>query len=289
MKTYKNFVKTIAANIKKQIEESSNTHVSRFDRTFNPGLPTNAKGNYYRGVNIFNLLDQTKQAGYKSDQWLTFKKIKELGGSVIKGEKSSIAYFFKPLEQKKVEVEGVEMTDMQSPTMVYREYRVFNLAQTSLISDDIEPPIHSDILRFVDKVGVHINHMDIAKAYYMSCRDVICLPLASSFKSEDDYLATLCHEIAHWTGHKTRLNRDSVKNYGKDIKIRALEELVAEISSASLMSYFGIKGTMENHASYIESWMTVLTDDDFERAVIEAGKVLNLILDADSYQEENVA
>ena len=65
-----------------------------------------------------------------------------------------------------------------------------------------------------------------------------------------NYMATLCHEFSHWTMHEKRLNRDV------DFKCK---KSIAELSNSILLKHFGISAEVQNHASYIESWMTDLT------------------------------
>ena len=62
----------------------------------------------------------------------------------------------------------------------------------------------------------------------------------------------------HWTGHESRLARKLGNRFGSDAY--AMEELIAEIGSAFLTTYLGITGEVQ-HASYIDSWLTVLKRD----------------------------
>ncbi|MEL7337370.1 MAG: ArdC family protein [Planctomycetota bacterium] len=59
-----------------------------------------ASGKRYRRINVFPLAMASMNRGFSSDYWLTFKQTKELGGTVRKGEKSSLVTFFKMLETK---------------------------------------------------------------------------------------------------------------------------------------------------------------------------------------------
>ena len=71
-------------------------------------------------------------AGFESCYWVTYKKAQDLGGQVRKGEKSSIAVFWKKLEKEKVSDSGSIIKD---EFFVLRYYRVFNLDQC----DDLDP------------------------------------------------------------------------------------------------------------------------------------------------------
>jgi antirestriction protein ArdC len=87
------------------------------------------------------------------------------------------------------------------------------------------------------------------------------MPERDQFMQPEEFYATLAHESIHATGHTTWLNRDFVKRYGNDIKTRAFEELVAEIGSVQLAMETGFSSKIDNHACYIDKWLTVLKSD----------------------------
>ncbi len=77
----------------------------------------------------------------------------------------------------------------------------------------------------------------------------------------ENYYAVLLHELTHWTGGKTRLDREQV-GHTTDEKKYAFEELIAELGSAFLCSHFRIKQHgREDHAMYIKSWLQALKND----------------------------
>jgi antirestriction protein ArdC len=78
-------------------------------------------------------------------------------------------------------------------------------------------------------------------------------------------LATSLHECGHWTGHKSRLDRDLKSRFNE--KAYAAEELVAELNAAFLCAHLGITGQLR-HADYIASWISLLKEDD--RAIFTA-------------------
>jgi antirestriction protein ArdC len=96
-------------------------------------------------------------------------------------------------------------------------------------------------------------------AFYSPGADLICVPQVEQFKSRDAFLATLLHECGHATGHPNRLNRDFSGRFGS--QAYAFEELVAELTSAFSQAVLGIRADIERHASYIESWKSLLTQD----------------------------
>jgi antirestriction protein ArdC len=78
----------------------------------------------------------------------------------------------------------------------------------------------------------------------------------------------LAHELTHWTGSKTRLDRDfGGHRFGSESY--AVEELVAELGAAFLCADLELSlEPREDHAAYIASWLRVLAADN--RAVFTA-------------------
>jgi antirestriction protein ArdC len=228
----------------------------------------------YRGVNVFLLAFTAYAKGYGSSYWLTFKQAKERGGTVKKGEKSSMVVFWKQLETKDKET-GEDVT-----VPLLRYYNVFNVEQC----DGIKPPdavaftpIDFKPLDAADAVvkgyadGPGIEHTG-QQAYYRPAADAVRLPEPTRFASSEEYYATLFHELAHSTGHSKRLNR------GLDGELRpfgspdyAKEELVAETAAAFLCGHVGIiPAVIENQAAYLAGWLAKLKQDK-KLAITAAG------------------
>ncbi len=88
--------------------------------------------------------------------------------------------------------------------------------------------------------------------------DFISLPRFEAFNTAAHFYATTFHELAHWTGHKSRLDRDLRHRFGE--KAYAAEELVAELCAAFLCAEFSIDGDVR-HAGYIQTWVGLLRTD----------------------------
>ena len=52
------------------------------------------------------------------------------------------------------------------------------------------------------------------EACYVPSRDFISMPAFAGFKGADHFYNVAFHELAHWTGHKTRLDRDLKNRFG---------------------------------------------------------------------------
>lgn len=219
-----------------------------------------ASGRAYNGINWLVL----SCSAYTSDGWLTYKQAAELGGQVRKGEKGTSIVFwsFPKIKQDDGTLKVVPFA---------KGFTVFNVQQVDGLDPaklkGMEPVVVGDtsINALADRVGAVVNHGG-AKAYYTPQADFIGMPTAKSFKNQDAYAATLAHELVHWTGHKSRCDRQFGKRFGDDAY--AFEELVAEIGSAFVCAQMGIPLEGLQHTSYLASWLKVLKAD--KRAIFTA-------------------
>ena len=222
----------------------------------------------YRGFNVFWLSIMQEIKGYERPIWLTFKQGKKLGVKLKKNQQSVMVSFWKSNNKKDDEKES-ENKRKSYGYLLY--YRVFNVAQFEGL--DIEKrwpkteghdfsPIEASqaILDNMPEDMPEIEHNGMDKACYYPESDKISLPLKNSFHSTEKYYSVAYHELAHSTGHKSRLSRDLSTNFNADKYSK--EELVAEITSTFLCSISGIEDeTMENSAAYIQHWIERLKND----------------------------
>jgi antirestriction protein ArdC len=83
-------------------------------------------------------------------------------------------------------------------------------------------------------------------------------PARQMYKGADHFYNVAFHELAHWTGHKSRLDRDLKNRFGS--RSYAAEELIAELSAAFLCAEFGFDGDLRS-AGYIGNWIELLKAD----------------------------
>ena len=286
MKTYKDFCDQNAERLFKIINEHGSLlkWKKEWRNDCSTMIPEGSNG-WYKGCNIFNLFFCQIERGFKSNKWLTFNQVKKLNGNVKKGAKSELVYYWS-FYKKKVKNESTGKEELKELPF-FKTYRVFNLEQTTLFNDDTANNIYPNISTLVSKYDIEINHFG-SKAFYSPSSDSITLPQQSSFDSIESYHATLLHELTHSTGHESRLNRDSLKNYS-DIVARSEEELVAEIGSFFLCSFFGISSDIENHASYVNSWKQHLKPSDIMKATNNAAKAFHFLLDSAEQMNQDMA
>ncbi|RYX78177.1 DUF1738 domain-containing protein, partial [bacterium] len=258
-----------------------------------PMLPYNAQsGNRYKGINAMNLL----LSGYQDPRWLTFKQAESMEAKILKGEKGSLIQFVKTHEQKTLRDEKghVVFDELGNPLKqrlplshpIVSSAWVFNAEQISGLTPltqatpkDISwNPIERAEALIKDS-GAEINHRYMDAAYYDVRYDVITLPDRSQFAAADHYYATALHELAHWTGHPSRLDRATLLNNG--MIDYSKEELRAEIASMFIGSELRIGHDPGQHAAYVESWVSVLEDTPFEihAAAADAEKIFEYLME----------
>lgn len=135
---------------------------------------------------------------------------------------------------------------------------------------------------------VPVNHGG-NQAYYQPSTDQIQLPERDQFKSPEEYYTTRFHEMAHATGHPSRLARFKVGQH-RAVHTYAEEELVAEFTACFLAGEAGIVRTVEqNSTAYLRAWASRIREDKriVVRAAQRAQKAADLILGRQAVAESS--
>jgi antirestriction protein ArdC len=166
-----------------------------------------------------------------------------------------------------------------------REYTVFNVDQCENLPDSVNtgkpmsvrnPDTRDEIAdAFLGSTGADIREGH-GEACYIPSRDFISMPAFAGFKDANHFYNVAFHELTHWTGHKSRLDRDLTKRFGT--RNYAAEELIAELGAAFLCAEFGFDGDVGN-AGYIASWIELLKADKraFFTACSQASKAADYL------------
>lgn len=266
----------------------------------NIDLPYNAiTEKAYRGLNSLQLTLQ----GYDDPRWATFNQAKEQGWQIKKGAKGSTINIVKTHYQQNVTENGKPIYDeLGKNVKINLEYdkpiissaKLFNAEQIigipKLQSESLESS-WKDIKRIeslVKKANIILKHGG-NQAFYNPIVDSITLPKKSQFEDKKQYYSVLLHEMAHWTGHPSRMHRDLTGNFGSEKY--AKEELRAEIASLLLGKDFKVGNYFNNSASYISSWIKLLKDKPFEiyKASSDAEKIRSYICDLELKREVNLS
>lgn len=226
------------------------------------GEPKNLiTGNRYKGINVWLL----SSLNYSQNNFLTFKQVKDLGGSIKKGEKGQEVIFWKWLEKENADTKEVE----KKPLLKY--YKVFNIDQCTGIPKEKLPPVienNNEPIKECVKIITEMQKRPVIRhkeqrAFYNREEDVVNMPKMETFKDSESYYATLFHELVHSTGHQNRLNRkEIVEQIEFGSEEYAIEELTAEMGASYLKSKAGIPiEQLDNNIAYIQNWLGKLKKD----------------------------
>ena len=222
----------------------------------------------YSGMNHFILAS----SGYDSPYWCTYKQAKQKGGCVRKGEKATPVIYWNMIQvdSHKVDAKGKKV---KKTIPLLKHYFIFNVDQC----DDVKVPTTEETVEEIGEFNPIERAEEIVagyetcprlqstsqRAYYSPSSDYINMPQKESFKGEEEYYATLFHEMGHSTGHGTRLNREGVVNFDHFGSHQySKEELVAEFTSCYLCGESNIlPNIQDNSVAYIQSWSKALKDD----------------------------
>lgn len=270
------------------------------------GAPYNGKTNTaYRGINALYLAVIGIKRGYSDTRWVTFNQAKELGASVKKGEKSSPVIFFELYDRatkKAFDSNTVkDMTDEEKAayvkenvytvlkySSVFNAEQCYNFPERKEITMSEEERANQNVKieAIIANSSAPVLFDGGSQAYYTPRTDSIHLPKIEAFDSMQDYYATALHEIAHSTGHESRLNRDLSGGFGSENY--AKEELRAELACVFMQMENGIQLNgkhITNHAAYLNSWLEAAKRDNsvFFKAAADAQKIADYV--ADNYMQ----
>lgn len=280
------------------------------------GIPQNINGGTYNGINSLALYLLCEKEKYPLPVFMTWKQANDLGFRINKGAKAFPVVFWNKLvihkeTDKKIDYNDyIALSDEDKKNYkvipYMKPFNVFNVEQTNI--KEQAPELYNKLMnkfylngsKSKDEKGlfsypvidtmikdnlwfVPILPKEQDRAYYSSSEEKIVVPLKRQFKDGESFYATLFHEMAHSTGHKSRLDRLKPAIFGSYDYGR--EELVAELSAAIVSSSLGISSTIrEENAAYLKSWLqTIKEKPDFLFSVLgDVNKASQMILDKTS-------
>lgn len=262
----------------------------------------------YRGCNDFFLALLCAVRGWQVPMFLTYKQIGEMGLTLnVETDKDGMAVLKEsgmpefekafPVVKKITNVyhngEKITFDDYDALSQdekdecrwssylkVYAEWNISQTnfkevypdkwaALTSLPEHDYEEGAKDEVLERIICQGEWRCPIRFggSRAFYMPGEDRIQLPERRAFRGDEVFYQTALHEMAHSTAPD--MKREAKGSFGSEDY--AMEEFVAELTSASVCSMLGIGKLLdENHIAYVQSWRRALkSDKDFIPKVID--------------------
>ena len=245
-------------------------------------MPRNASTQRgYSGINVLILWGSVIEHGFSGQSWLTFRQALGLGGHVRKGERGTTVVYadrFTPDDERR---RAAEAGEEPGAIPFLKRFTVFNTDQCDGLPEEVAasvvppPPgqIEPRAEALIAATGADFR-IGGARAYYNTTGDFVQVPPPAAYFEPINWHRTAFHELGHWTGQASRLNRDHSGSFGS--KSYAREELVAEMAGAFVCASLGIVPTVR-HADYIGSWLEVLREDN--RAVVRAASAASKAAD----------
>lgn len=260
-----------------------------------------ASGTVYSGVNSLRLFIESEKKKYEDNRWVTFKQgCLDLGLKLKKGSKGTVVEYWNHIKPDTPEFEkytknwaeedkalaysngGIRISTY-STVFNAEQFEKFPAIQKKEQMDYSSNQTEQVLESIISNSEAPITYNARGKNAYSKLKDEIYLTDRELFKTKEAFYDTALHEIAHSTGHESRLNR-ALDAYGKNKISYAEEELVAEFSAAFIKGKYGLKTTQEsidNHAGYLQGWANELKKDPniLFRAVGKAQQAANYIED----------
>ena len=243
-------------------------------------VPRSVRGHQYTGLNRLYLEGLAAKMRYRSPYWATQTWVENLGGAVPEdAPRGEVIGVFNARDRETREDTNslaVKVTLVVNVQEVFKEIPPWNP----------EPPVDSrfDKAKIIMDSYFRKENSGPSLAYNAAGRnplyrpglDEIEMPEHGRFYTTDGFYHELFHEMAHSTGHRSRLNRSGVADfdyfgshqYGR-------EELVAEMTAAMMCRESDIDSVQENMdaAAYLRSWLRSIRESP--------GTLYNAIDDAD--------
>jgi len=245
-------------------------------------MPNNAAtGRRYSGINVLILWAAVVEGRYSSQRWLTYRQAQAAGGNVRRGERGTVVCYADRFTPKD-EVARAQDEDRDARQIAFlKRFTVFNVDQCEGLPEDLasapDLPAEIDMIPSVQAL-IRTSGADFriggGEAYYSPSADFVAVPPPAAFAERINWYRTALHELGHWTGHHSRLDRNQRGGFGSADYAR--EELVAEMASAFACASLSIQPTVR-HADYIGSWLAVLRED--EKAIFRAASAASKAAD----------
>lgn len=285
---------------------------------FNTFFMNPASGTHFNLENSLLLYLAKKEFGYKDSLFITAKQGFDNGLSMEKGTTGHYIiqrFGMKMFPLSEIDSSGKPIKDSNGKNILKRNadgeiqyfykrcaklVKIFNIEQfkgqipekwlkyTNREQQTLENQEHLNNIKSVviKSLPLKLERHSLGSNYYQPFTDKITLSEEYMFKNTLSELSTLFHEWSHATGHKERLNRESLYRYSEDKSFRGYEELVANFSARRLCNYYQLNNNElseqfeNNHDSYDAGWAFSAAKKSPElifKAAADADRAFNLV------------
>ncbi|MDE0473052.1 MAG: zincin-like metallopeptidase domain-containing protein [Gammaproteobacteria bacterium] len=247
-----------------------------WQRPWKPGeevLPRNAiTGRAYTGGNALYLAGRAQDRNFADNRWVTHAQIKEAGARPPKGPGERILF----------------RDDRNGRQPVWRTAIVYNVEQVQRLdlprrSERPYWQAHNSADAVIAASEVDIKHSPSGQAYYSKDHDQVVLPEPVQFRSPEHYYTTALRNMAHASGHESRMDRETFKqthSEGLNGAAHGREKLRVEIATMMAGARLGVGYEPNHDPAYKELWIKALKEDprEIHRAAADGHRIArNLI------------
>lgn len=293
MSNYKSFNQQVADLFIQKLESGTSPLQGTTQNAFQ--TPVNAStGKNYRGLNALWLSMQP----YEDPRWMTLNQANKMQIKIPKGSAGTMISIVKTSESfPMLDDSGKRMKDEQGKTKyqnvqleqpVEETHWVFNAAQLAIAQDRKTPSGTESgtgrLNKFIAAAGIElVLHTQNVEGYDVGSDQIQVARDPGHYQNEEAYSAALLRQLASWTGHPERLNRDTTVKPGDDDY--AAEQLKTGLATLLLSSEMGLSVQHSVQLEkFIPDWVTLIKSDPsvLSMAANEAQKIADYILTAES-------
>lgn len=242
----------------------------------------------YSGINSLHLdFVRTHKLHSEDPRWLTYVNCTQNGYNVKEGSKGTPVIWkgrvFYDKNNKIIDFEKTPDAEVKFSKNIIKAHVVFNGSQIEGI-----PPYEKEEIDFkkynalaedtLKNTQAKIFHDQADRNFYVPATDEIHLCKKEYFDPQEKYYSVAFHELSHWTGHESRLNREKGGRFGSAKYAR--EELCAEIGAYLLCKELHLDFSPQNTISYIDSWSknAMNPKESILYGCTEAEKIRNVVM-----------